>query len=364
MTFTSIYQLPALLLSGLTLVISPLIALMKDQVDALTEKNIPATYVNSSLPLHEVNYRLRAVLENDVKLLYIAPELLRNQRFAQILARTKVSLLAVDEAHCISQWGHDFRPDYLQIGPIWQAMKDNPALLATTATATPKVQKNILEMLGTKKSKITVTGFNRPNLIFSVKHISDVDTKLKALRSIIESVDGSIIIYCSTRKNTEMVAKFIRNDIGLSAQAYHAGFSSDQRTQIQNNFMSDVSPIVVATNAFGMGVDKADVRAVIHYNMPGNVEAYYQEAGRAGRDGLPAQCVMFFAADDLRLHQFFIRSGSPSYEHLTKIYGSLKNADYDNEVHISARELESRTGLHEVKIKVALSELEIMVTIL
>jgi ATP-dependent DNA helicase RecQ len=352
------YQLPALLQPGLTLVISPLIALMKDQVDHLVELGLPATYINSSLPTSEVNHRIRAVLEGHVKLLYIAPERLRNRAFTRALANTKISLLAVDEAHCISQWGHDFRPDYLQIGPIWQAM-GRPTLLATTATATPTVQKDIIKLLEMPQEvRPIVTGFNRPNLTFRVVLTPDAQTKLQNLRALLHKVEGSIIIYCATRRNTDDVAGFIRDGMGLPAEAYHAGLDRDTRYRVQTNFMADRFKIVVATNAFGMGVDKSDVRAVIHYNLPATVEAYYQEAGRAGRDGRPADCILFFAPEDQRLQNWLINSDTPTPDDLHQVYTRFSQAANQGEVYFAINELAQITGLHQVKIRVTLSELE------
>jgi len=351
------YQLPALLKPGLSLVISPLIALMKDQVDALTEAGLPATYINSSLPGSELNRRLRAVREGHVKLLYIAPERLRNRQFTRALANTKISLLAVDEAHCISQWGHDFRPDYLQIGPTWQAM-GRPTLLATTATATPKVQQDIIKLLGVKNVKTTVTGFNRPNLTLRVVYAPDERTKLDTLRGHLQKTKGSVIVYCATRRNTEDVASYISGVLKRPARAYHAGLDRDTRYQTQTDFMAGRFQVVVATNAFGMGVDKADVRAVIHYNMPATVEAYYQEAGRAGRDGQPAECVLCFAPDDERLQAWMINSDTPTHDDLHQLYTRLEQAATEGEVYFARRELADVTGLHPVKVRVTLSELE------
>ncbi|MCB0168550.1 MAG: RecQ family ATP-dependent DNA helicase [Anaerolineae bacterium] len=351
------YQLPALLHPHLTLVISPLIALMQDQVDSLTQRGIPATFVNSSLPSHEINQRMRAVREGHIKLLYIAPERLRNRSFTGALANTKISMLAVDEAHCISQWGHDFRPDYLQIGPIWQAM-GRPTLLATTATATPTVQKDIVKLLGLPDIQSIVTGFNRPNLTLRVVHAPDVRTKLDTLQTLLMKTDGSAIVYAATRRNTDEVTDFIRDFIGKPAQAYHAGLDRDTRYRVQQDFMADRTPIVVATNAFGMGVDKPDVRSVIHYNMPATIEAYYQEAGRAGRDGLPAECVLLFAPDDLRLQNWLINSDTPSLDDLHQVYTRLNHAANDGEVYFLLDEISQVTGLHPVKVRVTISELE------
>lgn len=352
------YQLPALLLPGLTLVVSPLIALMKDQVDSLTEAGLPATYINSSLPGQEANRRTRAVLEGQVKLLYIAPERLRSRDFTRALARTKVSLLAVDEAHCISHWGHDFRPDYLQIGPIWQAL-GCPTLLAATATATPTVQRDIVKLLGLPNAQTLVTGFNRPNLTFRVKYAPDDRTKLQNLPALLSQSQGSVLVYTATRRNTDDVADFIRSAVGLPAQAYHAGIDRYQRDQVQNDFMAGRLKVIVATNAFGMGVDKPDVRAVVHYNMPATVEAYYQEAGRAGRDGRPAECILLFAPDDQGLQEWLIESDTPAYEDLRQVYELLAGTANEGEVYYNAQELADRIRLHPVKVRVTLSELEL-----
>lgn len=351
------YQLPALLLPHLTLVISPLIALMKDQVDNLVEAGIAATYLNSMLPQQELNMRTRAVLEGDVKLLYIAPERLRNRQFTSALARTKVSLLAVDEAHCLSQWGHDFRPDYLQIGPTWEAL-GKPTLLATTATATSKVRQDIIKLLNIPQMHTIVTGFNRPNLTFRVNYVPDTTTRQNNLIASLKNLQGSAIIYAATRRKTEEVAAFIRQSLGIAAQEYHGGLDRQIRYKTQTDFMKDRLKVVVATNAFGMGVDKADVRLVLHYNLPSTLEAYYQEAGRAGRDGFPAECVLFYSPKDQGLQEWMISRDTPSYQDLQQLYTLLKHAVDNDTVHASLFELQDSSGLDHVKLRVTLSELE------
>ena len=368
-----VYQLPALLLPGLTLVISPLIALMKDQVDALLDAELPATYINSSLPSGEQNRRLRAMREGHLKLVYIAPERLRSNRFMRALANVAVTLLAVDEAHCVSQWGHDFRPDYLQIRPAWEGL-GRPALLATTATATPQVQSDILKLLGPVDAKRIVTGFNRPNLTYQVHYAATEDAKFRTLRQLLADLPlgppspgnqtkaevsaGSVIVYVATRRSAEEVAAFVRDVVGLSAQAYHAGLSSDIRHRVQNDFMGDRLPVVVATNAFGMGVDKPDIRGVIHYHIPSTVEAYYQEAGRAGRDGLPALCALLFSPDDRSLQAWFIDSDTPTLDDLRTLHRLIGRFAQDGESLVSRDELADASGLHPVKVRVTLSELE------
>ncbi len=357
------YQLPALLLPGVTLVISPLIALMKDQVDSLLRAELPATYINSSLPGQEVHERMRAVLEGHVKLLYIAPERLRNSQFMRLLSKAKVSLLAVDEAHCVSQWGHDFRPDYLRIGPTWQAM-GRPTLLATTATATTAVQKHIVKLLGLDQNKIIVAGFNRPNLTFKVEHTPDDQVKLQLLKIFLQKAGGSAIVYTATRRNAEEVADFIRGSVNLPAQAYHAGLDRDLRARVQDDFMGDKLKVVVATNAFGMGVDKANVRAVIHYNIPSSVEAYYQEAGRAGRDNLAAECVLLYSPSDQGLQEWLIRVDTPTAEDLQQVYNLLAHSAREGEAQATVNDLAERGNLPFNKIRIALSDLELAGAIL
>jgi ATP-dependent DNA helicase RecQ len=367
------YQFPALLLPGLTLVISPLIALMKDQVDALLDAELPATFINSSLPRSEQTRRLRAMREGNVKLIYIAPERLRSNRFVRALTNVPVSLLAVDEAHCVSQWGHDFRPDYLQIRQAWEGL-GHPPLLATTATATPKVQSDILRLLGPVNAERIVTGFDRPNLSFEVHYATSDEAKLRALRQLLEmpldpsrSVsgseeqaegDGSVIIYVATRRAAEEIATFARDAIGLQAEAYHAGLDPDIRHRVQNAFMDDRLPIVVATNAFGMGVNKADIRWVIHYHIPATVEAYYQEAGRAGRDSLPARCALFFSPDDLDIQTWFIDADTPALDDLRTVHRLVERMAKDGEALVSRDEVADITGMNPAKVRITLSELE------
>jgi ATP-dependent DNA helicase RecQ len=361
------YQLPALLLPGLTLIISPLIALMKDQVDALLDADLLATYINSSLPPDEQARRLRAMREGHLKLVYIAPERLRSNRFVRALADVKVSLLAVDEAHCVSQWGHDFRPDYLQIRPAWEGL-GRPPLLATTATATPQVQADILKLLGPADAGRIITGFNRPNLTYEVHYAADDKAKLRLLRELLLELrptstasappGGSFLVYVATRRAADEVADFIRQAAGLRAEAYHAGLDPDTRHDVQNAFMSDRLPVVVATNAFGMGIDKPDIRAVIHYHIPATVEAYYQESGRAGRDGLPARCVLLFAPDDRRLQAWFIDADTPALADLRAVHALVSRAAQEGEALVNRDELADAAGLHPVKTRVTLSELE------
>jgi len=300
------YQLPAVLMDGLTVVISPLIALMKDQVDALEARGIGATFINSSLARDEIMRRMEAIENGKIKLLYIAPERLGNVEFENFLKKIPISFLAVDEAHCVSQWGHDFRPDYLAIKKIISQMEKRPVLGAFTATATPEVKNDIVERLGLKNPEIFVRGFDRTNLKFFTQKNLRPKEKLAEILRLTRSMEGSGIIYSLTRREAENIAAFL-NQNEISAEAYHAGMDSAKRDEIQNQFMDNRFKVIVATIAFGMGVDKADIRFVIHAGMPKNLENYYQEAGRAGRDGEKAYCILLHGKKDVSTHRFFFR---------------------------------------------------------
>lgn len=357
------YQLSAILLPGLVLVISPLISLMKDQVDGLEALGadgcspvLPATYINSSLASDEQNRRLRAVQAGQIKLVYIAPERLRSERFIRALSAVQLSLLAVDEAHCVSQWGHDFRPDYLYIRAAWERL-GRPPLLATTATATPQVQNDILRLLGPTDAQRIVTGFNRPNLTFSVRYAGDDQNKRDLLPQLLRD-QTSAIVYVGTRRTAEEVAAFIAEHMRIAARAYHAGLDPDTRHRVQDAFMSDRLPVVVATNAFGLGVDKPDIRAVIHYHMPSSVESYYQEAGRAGRDGQPARCTLLYAPQDRQLQVWLIDADTPSQADLQQVLAWMSRRTQGGVATISIDELADATHMHPTRVRVALSELE------
>lgn len=297
------YQLPALLLPGVTLVISPLIALMKDQVDSLTDLGIPSTFINSTLKQNEVERRITRASNNEFKLLYIAPERLESQEFRDFLKSVPISLVTVDEAHCISQWGHDFRPSYLSIAPLINQLPQRPIVAAFTATATKKVVQDIVHLLSLKEPEIVITGYNRENLHFSVEKPDNKHTFI--LEYIENHKDQTGIIYCTTKKEVDRLHEFL-NLKGISICKYHAGMESAERNRIQENFIYDKYEVMVATNAFGMGIDKSNIRFVIHHNMPKNIEAYYQEAGRAGRDGLHAECILLYAPMDVRIQRFMI----------------------------------------------------------
>ena len=292
------YQIPAALTPGVTIVISPLISLMRDQVDALNDLGLPAAFVNTTQTPDEQAMVFAQAAAGQLKLLYVAPERLETGRFRDFAARTPISLIAVDEAHCVSQWGQDFRSSYLGIGDFIVGLPKRPPVGAFTATATERVRRDIVGLLGLRNPAVTVTGFDRPNLYFDVVKL---ETKYKAAwvaNYVAAHPDESGIIYCVTRKTTEALAATL-NQMGHAAVAYHGGMSSDAREAAQHDFITDKVPVVVATNAFGMGIDKSDVRYVIHHNLPESIEAYYQEAGRAGRDGEPSRCTLLWNESDI-----------------------------------------------------------------
>ena len=352
-----VFQMAALHLTGITLVISPLIALMKDQVDSLERRSISATYINSTLTGSEQSQRLKNLGSGKYAIVYVAPERLRSTQFMDCLQDQKISLLAVDESHCISEWGHDFRPDYLHIVQFRSAF-GNPLTAALTATATPKVQDDIVRLLGLSQMQRVVTGFNRPNLALEVRYTPDQTARLKALQELLAKRDGgATIIYTGTRRDAEEVSEFVSIVVGIRAQHYHAGLPSEERTRIQDEFMAGDLSIVAATNAFGMGIDRADVRQVIHYSLPGSLEAYYQEAGRAGRDGLSAQAVLLYSPEDRALQEYFIENSTVTEKDLELLFTVLRPAS-DKLQAITMDDLSRLTGMHEVQVRVGLAELE------
>lgn len=297
------YQVPAMLFPGLTLVISPLISLMKDQVGALVEAGVPAACINSAMSAEEFRDALYFAGRGQYKLLYVAPERLTAPSFLVFAKRVPISMVTVDEAHCISQWGQDFRPSYLKILDFLAELPERPLVSAFTATATAEVRDDIVQALGLREPFIKTTGFDRPNLYFAVEQPTSKGMKL--LQLLNERKDKSGIVYCSTRKNVEEICDLLLSR-GLPATRYHAGLDPDERRENQDDFLYDRKTIMVATNAFGMGIDKSNVSFVIHYNMPKNMESYYQEAGRAGRDGQPADCILLYSGQDVRMAEFLI----------------------------------------------------------
>lgn len=307
------YQIPAAILPGVVIVISPLISLMRDQVDALNDVGLPAAFINTTQTPDEQDLVFAQALSGQIKLLYVAPERLETERFRNFAVRVPISLVAVDEAHCVSQWGQDFRSSYLGIGEFIAGLPTRPTVAAFTATATERVRRDIVSILGLHTPSITVTGFDRPNLYFDVISMPRKDKASWVASYIASHPDESGIVYCATRKETEALAESLNSavaelraaggadvsDIGTIAVAYHGGMSADAREKAQRDFVTDRVPVVVATNAFGMGIDKSNVRFVIHHNMPESIEAYYQEAGRAGRDGEPSRCTLLWNESDI-----------------------------------------------------------------
>lgn len=340
------YQLPSLARSGTTIVVSPLIALMKDQIDTLRRRGIHARLLNSSQSARERDEVMRELASGSVPMVYVAPERLRNGRFLEALGSANVTLLAVDEAHCVSEWGHDFRPDYLRLGKFRERYLGGVQTIALTATATPTVRNDICDLLGLESPAIFVTGFARTNLHFAVSHCGGDREKDAWLETYLsdrsggagesgghesDSAGGSAagIVYAATRKRCEELGEWLPEKTGRRVGVYHAGLHPDERRRVHEAFMSGELSVIVATNAFGMGIDKANIRFVVHYNMPGSLEAYYQEAGRAGRDGEPSDCVLLFSYHDRYVQEFFIENRYPSRETVRKVYQYLLSRPED-----------------------------------
>ncbi|MBQ3162264.1 MAG: DNA helicase RecQ [Oscillospiraceae bacterium] len=309
------YQVPALLFDGITIVVSPLISLMSDQVSALVQSGVKAAYINSSLTLPQYREVFRRARMGMYKIIYVAPERLTTDEFISFAESTKISMVTVDEAHCVSQWGQDFRPSYLKIVEFIERLSYRPVVSAFTATATAEVKEDISNILRLNNPFTVTTGFDRKNLYFGVRHPKDKYTELK---QILDGNSGkSGVVYCITRKTVEEVCERLCED-GYSATRYHAGLPDEERRANQEDFICDKSTVMVATNAFGMGIDKSNVSFVVHYNMPKNIEGYYQEAGRAGRDGEPAECVLLYSGQDVRTNRFLIEKGSEENTDMTE----------------------------------------------
>ena len=316
------YQLPAIALDGITIVISPLISLMKDQVDSLNELGINAAFINSTLDNGEFLQILEGIRGNSYKIVYVAPERLNTDSFINLVKDISISLVAVDEAHCISQWGHDFRPSYLEIPRFINSLKQRPAVAAFTATATKEIIKEIKRLIGLRNPIEVTTGFDRPNLYYQVLKVSNKSKFLiEYLNDNFKTESG--IVYCATRKSVESLVKIL-NDKGFSAVGYHGGMNSEERQNNQDEFILGNKRLIVATNAFGMGIDKPDVRFVIHYNMPKNMEAYYQEAGRAGRDGEKSDCILLYSASDIVKQKLMIQNDDIDPKRQEMLYKNLQ----------------------------------------
>lgn len=321
------YQIPALILPGITLVISPLISLMKDQVDSLNQIGISSTYINSSLSSKEYSQTIENIKHNLYKIIYIAPERLNSDNFIHFISFLNISMITIDESHCVSQWGHDFRPSYLTISDVISKLNTRPIISAFTATATDNVKKDIIQLLNLDNPFVLTTGFDRKNLKFCVQNTTE---KMSYILDYLNNhKNQSGIIYCSTRKNVEKLYEKLLK-LGYSVSKYHGGMDEKERAENQNNFVFDKSNIMIATNAFGMGIDKSNVRFVIHYNMPKDLESYYQEAGRAGRDGDNSECILLFSRSDIVTNKFIIEQ-SPSKNNQKIEYTKLNDMiDYCN----------------------------------
>lgn len=331
------YQLPALCFEGVTVVVSPLLALMKDQVDSLVAKGVAATMINSTVSWPDQRERLRGLSEGVWKMVYVAPERFRAQAFLDAMKGVPVAMFAVDEAHCLSQWGHDFRPDYLRLGKAVE-MLGRPQCVAFTATATPVVRDDIRAVLKLRDPFEVVSGFSRPNLSLAITHVEKHAQKFSRIREVLREHKTGIV-YCATRKKVEEVSEVLAG-WGVKVVAYHGGMDDGERTRAQEVFISRKADVAVATNAFGMGIDRSDVRFVIHFEVPGSIEAYYQEAGRAGRDGENAVCELLFNYADTRTQEFFIEGANPGWPAIRDIYQWLLNqADEKHEVQRSLEEI-------------------------
>lgn len=321
------YQLPALMLEGTTVVVSPLIALMKDQLDMLRERGIEAVVAINSTLSEEQEVRARERIRSGaIKIAYTTPEKLEDEAFLSLLQSIRVPLFVVDEAHCISQWGHDFRPAYLALGGAIKKLGE-PTVLALTATATPSVREDILRQLGIEDVKPIVRGFDRPNLIYEARKADKEADKVKILERLFtgsDALEGTGIIYTATIKNALEVQSYLSQHLNMPAAVYHSKLHKEDRTSVQNVFMSETIRAVVATNAFGLGIDKPNIRFVVHYDLPGSLEAYTQEAGRAGRDGLPSRCVLIYRMSDTRVQNYFLTGKYPDVEEVQRVFGTIE----------------------------------------
>jgi ATP-dependent DNA helicase RecQ len=350
------YQLPGKQLPGTTVVVSPLLSLMKDQVDKLRELGIDAAQVNSTLTAKEETEVLEQIGKEQREFVFVTPERLAQPGFLETLRSNRIDVFVIDEAHCISQWGHDFRPSYLQLRTAIEAL-GNPPVLALTATATPEVVEDILRQLGREDMQVISTGTFRENLRLEVVRAANEETKLGHLARLLAEIDGTGIVYTSTVKDCEAVTEYLQG-LGFAVARYHGRLGSRERHRNQDRFMAGELKAVVATNAFGMGIDKPDIRFVIHYSMPGTLEAYYQEAGRAGRDGEPARCVMLFQPEDKNTHIFFLNGRYPKREHFETVYHALERLKADREP-VAVSEVHGRAkAVAQNKVRVVLATMK------
>jgi ATP-dependent DNA helicase RecQ len=311
-----IYQLPALMLKGLTVVVSPLIALMKDQQDKLSAHGVDALAMHSHLSTAESRETARSVSDGEGEILYLTPERFKDREFFERLLSRKVALFVVDEAHCVSQWGHDFRPDYLTLGSVVDRL-GRPPVLALTATATGEVRDDIIRQLGMRDPLVTITGFARPNLRFEVRRTVNDEAKLREIEQTLKNETGVGVVYCATVRETERIYEHFTDSFPIGI--YHGKMGSSERKESQDRFMADEFRAMIATNAFGLGIDKPDLRFVLHFNFPGSIESYYQEAGRSGRDGLPATCSVLYRVEDSRVQSYFLGGKYPDVEEAAKV---------------------------------------------